>query len=216
MSVVTLWPDLSVSSLDATIDSGFQTGATWQPTTGSPAGVFPRVLCTGTKGITAPNTPTNASFSLYMVGTFDEGYAINAEPDVGGWALAIDSDGKIHANVWASAFDLNTIVSDDPIPNDSALILGLAFDKLTGHFNFSVNGDLVPAHLNTGGAPTASGFSDNACNPNFTIQTYDAWIGKSPSGDGGAAFNQLIMWDRYHTAPQRAQVVTFLTTKWGL
>ena len=224
MSVVTLWPDLSVSSLDVTRDTGFQTSPTWQPTTGSPAGVFPRVLCTGTKGLTAPNTPTNSSFSLYMVGTFGPGFVINANPDVGGWGMSIDDDMLIHAGVWATAFDPNTIVADDPIPDDQAIIVGLAFDKTIGHFNFSVGGVLVPAHRYTGGAPTASGLSDNTCNATFTIATYDAWIGKAGGGDsgssvgsdGGTAFNHLIMFDRYHTSAQRAQAVAYLTDKWGL
>jgi hypothetical protein len=224
MSVVTLWPDASISSLDVQNNSDFQDDPTWQPTTGAPAGVYPRVLCTGDMGLTAPNTPTNDTFSLYMVGTFGPGFVVNANPDAGGWALQIDDDMLIHAAVWSTGFDPNTVVADDPIPDDSPTIIGLAFDRGIGHFNFSVNGDLVPAHLFVGGGPTASGLSDTTCNPLYTVSSYDVWIGRSNAGtgvssvglDGGSAFNQLIMWDRYHTAPQRAQVVTYLTEKWGL
>jgi hypothetical protein len=222
MSVVTLWPDLSVSSLDVEAQ-GTQSDPTWQPTTGSPAGVFPRVLCTGSMGLTAPITPTNDEFSLYMVGTFAIGNMVNANPDAGGWGIGVNNDGLICAGVWATAFDQTWIVADDPIPDDSAQIVSLSFGKGSGHFNFAVNGDLVPAHFLFGGAPTASGFSDTTCNALFTISTYDALIGKSsntPPPDqattGGAAFNHLIMWDRYHTAPQRAQAVAYLTDKWAL
>jgi hypothetical protein len=221
MSVVTLWPDLSVSSLDVQ-NAGFQSDPTWQPTTGSPAGVFPRVLCTGGMGLYAPNTPTNDSFTVYVVGTFAPGYVLEANPDVGGWRLAITDAGQVHAAVWVSAFDLNGIESDATIPDDEPLIISLGFNRTGGQFNFTIGGELVAAHLDNGGAPTASGLSQQACAATYTNSTYDVWIGKSGTNglgegtEGGAAINQIKMWDRYHTAPQRAQVVASLTEKWGL
>jgi hypothetical protein len=216
---INTWPDASSQALDGNPDTGIgQISPNFQVSSGLPVGVYPRVVGTGNFGVSASRLPTTDSFTLYVVGTFDDGNVVKGISGPGGFALSVTGGGKVVAAVWPNAFDFNSIISVSAVATpDAARILRLTFNRPLGTFRFHVQGALVPAVVLASGLPTASGLSENSCNPQSLDGTFKARIGYCGGSDvSGTYYNRVLMYDAPHSDASAALVEARLRTQWGL
>ena len=163
--------------------------------------------------------PTTDSCSYYAAfeyhaaaGTFLESNAGNANI-----AFGLDADGLLSAYVWLTLASPTIIQADDPLVEGQKYVVGLMFDKQLGRFQFTVNDALVAAHHYPSGTPTASGLSENTCNPQFLTDAFTCRLGTEQTGTLSLAclMRRMVCYAGFDTPTLSGPVVAALLAQMG-